>query len=145
VPRFISLPLVAVLVLCLPGCGETKVTVDGKLTRGGKPFTPKKEEYLAVNITNESGTASFNGKVTPEGTFVIESMDGKVPVGKYKVTLSRYITPAAAEKGRVPAPVTLDPKETWEVTTTNTSFTIDMDKAGYDKLEKSDKADAKKK
>jgi hypothetical protein len=136
VGRSILLPTITVFALILTDCsGGSSVPVEAKLARGEKPFNPKADEYLTVNLTNEKGTASFSGNVGADGTIAIEAPDGKIPVGKYKVKITRYLNPTT-KRGQPGVPIELDTNAEWDVSENNRSFTLDVDKTGYDKLDK---------
>lgn len=122
------LPSLFAACLCLTGCGPSKVNVEGTVVNGGQPYTLKADEFLTVNVSSEDGSASFNGKVTAEGKFAIETADNKgILPGKYKVILNRYGSPAATG-GKPAPPVTLEANEVWDVSSSNHTFTIDLAK-----------------
>ncbi len=132
--------VLAVFPFALAGCGPSNVNADGKVMRGGQPHSPRPEEYLSVNLSSETGGEVYSGKVTADGSFVIESKDNSgVKPGKYKVSVTRYLSPAFSEKGKPGTPATLHVDEPWEVSSANKSLTIDLDKIGYDKLPKAEK------
>ena len=83
-----SLLLVAVCLVC--GCSG-KAKVNGKIVKGGEPFTvSEKGGVFVLSFTPESGDkTTYNATTKPDGTFTILGPEGKgIPPGKYVVNLT---------------------------------------------------------
>lgn len=115
------------IVACgLTGCGGGGVDVDGKVVNGGNPYTLSEGE--AINISLQGDSASGNATVEKDGHFVAKKSDGKpLPPGQYKVTVTHYPPTAAGSKGP-PQPKTKTANETWDVSSSNKTFTLDLSK-----------------
>lgn len=111
----------------LTGCGAGGVDVDGKVVKDGSAYSLAEGE--AINISLQGDGASGNATVNKDGTFVAKKSDGKaLPPGQYKVSLTHYPPTAAAGKGGPPQPKTKTAGETWDVSSSNKSFTLDISK-----------------
>jgi hypothetical protein len=115
-----------VLALVAAGCGGGGMSIDGKVTNGGQPYTPSKDGDLNIGLTAEAGGKNYSGKAAEDGTFKIE----KVPTGKYSVNVTRY-PPMPADGKQPKAPPMAGTKkldETWDVSSSSKSFTLDVAK-----------------
>jgi len=83
--------LFALLVACsVIGCGSARSKVEGKIVKGGQPFTVSEKGVFVLSFVPESGAAkeTYNATTKHDGTFVIVGPEGRgVPPGKYKVHL----------------------------------------------------------
>lgn len=123
--RLFSLALLACGAFLLSGCGPSTVGIEGKVTNGGQPYKPSTDGDLNVGLTGEAGGKSFSSKVEEDGTFKIAS----VPTGKYSVQVTRY--PKADEKAKTGTVLSSTNKkldEKWDVSSSNKSFTLDVQK-----------------
>jgi hypothetical protein len=113
-----------VVACTLTGCGGG-VEVDGKVVNGGNPYSLSEGE--AINIVLQGDTATGSATVEKDGHFVAKKSDGKpLPPGQYKVTVTHY-PPTAGAKGP-PQPKTKTANETWDVSSSNKTFTLDLSK-----------------
>lgn len=123
VPLFVALCAVA-------GCGGGGgVEVDGKVVKGGNAYTLADGESININL--QGGDATGSATVEKDGTFKAKKSDGKpLPAGSYKVSITHYPPASAAGggKGGSPQPKTKTANETWDVSSSNKSFTLDLDK-----------------
>jgi hypothetical protein len=116
-----------VVICTVTGCGSGGVDVDGKVVKDGNPYSLAEGE--AINITLQGDTASGNATVEKDGHFVAKKSDGKpLPPGTYKVSLTHYPPTAAGGKGGPPQPKQKTAGETWDVSSSNKSFTVDLGK-----------------
>ena len=118
---------------CAAGCGSSLVTIEAKVVKGGQPYALKSDEYWNVSISSEDGKSTHTAKVGPDGALPFEA---PVAPGKYKIQVIRYKVPAEGAKGPPTPPMTIEVNETWEVSSSNRSFTLDADKLGLEKLDK---------
>ena len=96
------LPVVALLAMATIGCNsqpvvkEPEAVLKGTLTKGGQPLSVNGElggyAYVQAIFVPASGSgAAFNVRVAPDGTFTVESDDGKPPPpGKYRVAVRQW-------------------------------------------------------
>lgn len=122
--------LACAAALAAAGCGGGGVKVDGKVVKDGAPYTLGEGEGISINLTPESGGTAVGGQVDKDGSFKISGLEGAgVPNGKYKVSITHY-PPAGAKggKGGPPMPTTKSLSETWDVSSSNHTFTLDMAK-----------------
>jgi hypothetical protein len=85
----LALGLVAALVAA-PGCAEKKVSVSGKVTRGGKPL-PEGRNLLVVFVAEQATTASrpYSAETdSAASTFRVAGM----PPGRYRVGVQHFDT-----------------------------------------------------
>jgi hypothetical protein len=91
----------ALLAILASGCNSAPVVeapkpvVKGKLTKGGQPLPLNTSmgdyAFNQVIFLPASGGASFNSKVQADGSFTIETADGKPPpAGKYRVAVRQW-------------------------------------------------------
>jgi hypothetical protein len=83
-----SLLLVAACLAC--GCSSKK-QVNGKIVKGGQPFTVGEKGVFVLSFVPEGGTDKtvYNANTKPDGTFTIVGPENKgIPSGKYKVHLT---------------------------------------------------------
>ena len=107
------------------GCGGDGVTVEGKVTKGGAAYTPPDGDRIIITMTSEDNKHTVAGDVNADGSFRVKSSTGGgVPVGKYKVSFTHY-TAAVGGKGGG-SPVTRQVPESWDVTPTAKTFTLDI-------------------
>ncbi len=118
-----------VCALAAVGCGGGAKSVDGTVVLGGKSYDPAANGDLSVNITKDGGGGAATGQVKSDGSFRLESPDGKgIPPGKYRVNITRYPTAAeAGKKGGMSGAVSKDTGEVWDVGTGG-PFVLDMSK-----------------
>ena len=122
--RIVCLAYGAVL-FALTGCGGGGTTVEGHVEKGGKPLSFAEGEGLTVNLLSEDGKTSASGAVGADGKFTIKHGDEPVPYGKYNVSFVHYF-PGKGSKS-VP-PQNKSVKEPWDVSSSNHTFTLDLDK-----------------
>lgn len=111
------------------GCGGGGVSVEGKVVNGGNPYTLSEGE--AINIGLQGDGTSGSATVQKDGSFVAKKSDGKsLPPGKYKVSITHYPATAAGKGkgGGPPQPQTKTAGETWDVSSSNRTFTLDLAK-----------------
>jgi hypothetical protein len=115
------------------GCGAGGVDVDGKVVNGGAPYTLAEGE--AINIALQATGATGSATVQKDGTFVAKRSDGKpLPPGQYKVSITHYppVDAGAAAAGKAPkgppTPKTKTAGETWDVSSSAHTFTLDLAK-----------------
>jgi hypothetical protein len=121
-------PLCLLLAVSLSGvgCGSGVSSIDGKVTKGGQPYSPAADGDLTILLSGENG--NYVGKVEEGGSFKIESKEGIKP-GKYSVRINRYPSKSEIEKMKTPpVPKEQDTGEAWDVSSSNTSFTLDISK-----------------
>jgi hypothetical protein len=118
-------------MLLAAGCGGGTVPVEGKAVKGGQPYNPAKDGDLNIVLTAAEGGKNFSGKVAEDGNFKINA----VPAGKYNVTVTIYPPigggggpPAPGDKKGPPMSGTKKLDESWEVSSSNKSFTLDVAK-----------------
>ena len=130
-----------VLCAALAGCGASGVAVDGKVVKGGAAYTLADGESITITLRSEDG-ATGTANVEKDGNFVAKMPSGEpLKPGKYKVTMLHYppgstaATGGWATKGAPGAkgaqgggPATKDAGETWDVSASSKSFTIDISK-----------------
>ena len=115
--------------LTLSGCGKSVVSVSGKVVNGGKEYTPADGDMNITLAPQGGGTENGSGKVEENGTFTITSASGSgVPAGQYKVSVTRYPSKTNAKPGSTSSPKTLTLPETWDVSSSNSTFTLDLAK-----------------
>jgi len=75
---------------CLAGGCSGKSKVNGKIVKGGEPFTVSDKGVFVLSFVAESGDSTvYNATTKPDGTFTIVGPEGKgIPAGKYKVNLT---------------------------------------------------------
>lgn len=117
------------LALVAAGCGGRGITVEGKVVNGSNPYTMADGEGISINLAKEDGGGSAGATVQKDGTFKIAGADGAgLAPGKYKVTLTHYLP---SKGGNAPAaPKPKNASDTWDVSASNTNFTLDMAKYG---------------
>lgn len=79
----------AVAVLSV-GCAGRK-QVNGKIVKGGAPYTLSEKGVFVLSFLAEGGSdqTSYNATTKSDGTFVIVGPENKgIPSGKYKVQLT---------------------------------------------------------
>ena len=123
----------------LAGCGKSGVAVEGNVVKGGKPYTLGEGEGITITMRSEDGKTTCSGSVEKDGNFKMSTTSGAlVPPGKYSVSYVHYPPKAAAEKAKSPpSPSSKTSSESWDVTTENKSFTLDLDKSKPDPKSKS--------
>jgi hypothetical protein len=79
-----------VRVCLLVGCGDSRRKLNGKIVKGGAPFTLSDKGIFALAFFSESDSSKmYNATTKTDGTFTIVGADGKgIPAGKYKVQLT---------------------------------------------------------
>lgn len=125
--RSFGLFVVGFLAMAVVGCGGLAgVKVGGKVVKNGAPYTLSEGEGISVNMVSSDGKSAWSGQVQKDGSFTFGE---SVPAGKYKVNYVHYL-PASAKsaKGGATSPPTLDIKDAWEVSSSSTSFTLDIGK-----------------
>jgi len=90
--RRLLLLLVVPALLLAGGCGAPKVKPNGKVVRGGQPFTLSENGVFIINFTPEENDPAkpqmYNADAKPDGTFTIVGPEGKgIPPGKYKANV----------------------------------------------------------
>jgi len=84
-------PGIAFLVCLLAiGCGDGgRVTVKGKVTKGGQPLKVSEKGMVQLRLVSQGADkATHTAKVEPDGSFTVKGADGKaIPQGKYKVAV----------------------------------------------------------
>lgn len=106
------------------GCGGGGVEVDGKVVNGATQYTLAEGESINIGLQGKDATGVAT--VQKDGTFKAKRSDGALlPAGSYTVTVTHY--PATGGKGP-PQPKTMSAGETWEVSPSNKSFTVDLAK-----------------
>lgn len=111
---FVSLAMLAPL----PGCGDGKIKIKGKLTKGGQPFTVAKDTLVTLRFTPdaEQPSQSFSTKFKQEtGEFETD-----LPPGKYRVTF------VVVEKDKTPISAPPDVKNKVYDLTRNQELNIDI-------------------
>jgi len=126
-PRVTWLILFCGLCLAASGCGGG-VPVEGKVVKGGSPYTLAEGEGITITLVSEDGKTNCSGKVEKDGSFtLLGPSGGAVPPGKYKVGYVHYAPAPGPTKG-APPPVTKNTKETWDINSSNRTFTLDIGK-----------------
>jgi hypothetical protein len=132
------LATIAIAVIVSSGCGgpavveAPKATLKGKVTKGGQPLPVNTSmgdyAYVQVVFAPASGGAPFNARVGPDGSFTIESADGKPPAaGKYRVGVHQWEPYPTTDKlggafDEKKSPITV------EITDPPKDLAIDLDK-----------------
>jgi hypothetical protein len=115
----------------LTGCGSGGgVAVTGKAVNGAKEYSPATDGDLNITLASEGGGKdNGSGKVEEDGTFTIKTASGGgLPPGKYKVTVTRYPSKAEMKPGVHPSPKNVTLPDAWDVSSSNSSFTLDAAK-----------------
>lgn len=114
--------------LALAGCGGGGgVAVDGKAVNGANPYSPEADGDMTINLG--AAGKSYSGRVQPDGSFKITAAEGgNVPPGKYAVTATRYPKPGQVKPGQPPMPANYKLDESWDVSSSNQHFTLDVTK-----------------
>jgi hypothetical protein len=124
--RLFAVGALALGAFLIAGCGPSTVGIEGKVTNGGKDYSPSTDGDLNVGLTAESGGKNYSGKVDEQGNFKIPA----VPAGQYSVTLTRY--PKVDEKTKsAPMSGTKKLDEKWDVSSSNKTFSIDIAKVRW--------------
>jgi hypothetical protein len=109
------------------GCGGSGVDVDGTVVKDGKPYALTEGESININLQSDGATGTAS--VEKDGHFVAKKSDGKsLPPGKYKVSIVHYPPPPAGGAKMPPQPKPKDAGETWDVSSSNKTFTLDLAK-----------------
>ncbi len=125
-----QLTLGFVLLAATVGCGASGIDVDGKVVKSGTPYSLGENESISITFTGEDGKTG-TASVQPDGSFTVKDPTGKpIKAGKYKVSVIHYQMPKVKPKdgGSPPMPSAKDVGETFEVSATNKTFTLDMAK-----------------
>jgi hypothetical protein len=128
----------ALLAIVVSGCPSApvveapKATIKGKLTKGGQPLPVNASmgdyAFNQVIFIPAGGGSSFNAKVQADGSFTIETADGKPPpAGKYRVAVRQWEPSPTTDKlgGQFDEQRT---KITVEITDPPKDLEIDLDK-----------------
>lgn len=94
----------ALSLICLTACGKPKVTPNGKLMKGGKPFTVSQKGMFVITLYPEGGNPNDGIPVDVEqdGTFKIVGKQRKgITPGKYKVAI-QALDPYGQKSGDSP-------------------------------------------
>jgi len=129
--KLYTIGLLIVASSILTGCGSGGgVTVTGKVVHGTKDYSPTTDGDMNINMSQEGGGKdNGTGKVEENGTFTIKTASGGgLPPGKYKVSVTRYPTKAEIKPGVPPTPKTLTLPDAWDVSSSNSTFTLDATK-----------------
>lgn len=134
------LATIAIAVIVSSGCGGPavvegpKATLKGKVTKGGQPLAVNTSmgdyAYVQAIFTPAAATGGspFNVRVAPDGSFTIESADGKPPpAGKYRVAVRQWEPYPSTDKlggafDEAKTPITV------EITNPPKDLAIDLDK-----------------
>lgn len=123
--RVVQIGLVVAL-FAATGCGSGGVEVSGTVTKDGKQYTLAEGENINIALQGDGATGSAT--VSQDGSFTAKRSDGKpLPPGSYKISVTRY-TAAAGGKGPPSRPDTKNAGETWDVSSSNKTFTLDLGK-----------------
>ena len=110
----------------LAGCGGGKIVVEGKVVNGSKPYSADTDGTVNIVLTQDGKNAA-SGKADADGSFKIGSDSGGVPSGKYTVQVTVYpANPEAKTKSGPPMPSNKQLPETWDVSSSKKSFTLDL-------------------
>jgi len=93
-------PAAAVAAAFLFGCGETSGRLRGKVVENGQPTGIPAQAALMFTVVDASdkpdAAKSFTATIDKDGTFELVASDGRLPPGKYMVTIE---TPAGGTSG----------------------------------------------
>jgi hypothetical protein len=91
---------VTLLLVLAAGCGGTVVegpvaTLKGKITKGGQPLPVNTSmgnyAYVEVMLMPAGGGAPYIVRAEADGSFAVETADGKPPpAGKYRVAVRQW-------------------------------------------------------
>ncbi|MFO0796837.1 MAG: hypothetical protein U0804_05125 [Gemmataceae bacterium] len=127
--RTTTLALACAAALAVAGCGGGGVKVDGKVVNGGSPYALGEGEGININLTPEGGGPAVGGQVEKDGSFKIAGLEGAgMAPGKYKVSVTHYPPSGGKAAKGPPMPVTKNLGESWDVSASNHTFTLDMAK-----------------
>jgi len=91
------LPFVVMLagLLLTAGCEGNKVKPNGKVVRGGQPFTLSDKGVFVIAFTavdeKSPNAPMYNAETKPDGTFTIIGPERKgIPPGKYKAIVQAF-------------------------------------------------------
>jgi hypothetical protein len=129
--RLLLLGVALLVTVGLSGCGGGGgVALTGKVVNGDKPYSPEQDGDLSIMLAGDAGK-SYTMRTQPDGSFKIDDSKGIAP-GKYKVSLTKYPSKAQMEKVKgPPTSVTKETGETWDVSSSNKSFTVDVSKVKF--------------
>ena len=89
---FFLLPLLALGILAVAGCGPKTTQVKGKVLKNGQPLTLSSKGMVVLCFYPENdkeGKTQFPAETKPDGTFTIIGSERKgIPPGKYRVAVS---------------------------------------------------------
>lgn len=113
----------------LLGCGkgqEPGAVVEGTVTMNGAPH--KLGDSEGVTITLAGGDETYTASASESGTFSVQKpAGGPIPYGSYKVKYTHYQNQSPYTR-KAPFKVERPLPEPWEVSATNSKFTIDLGK-----------------
>lgn len=119
-------------LVLLAGCGGGGGTpVDGKVVIGAKEYNPETDGDMTIGLVPEGGPGkdTYSGRVGAGGAFTIKgAQGGGVPAGRYKVSATRYPSKAEMKGSGPPQPKSQEYSETWDVSSSNHTFTLDAAK-----------------